>query len=272
MTVPMTDDELALFRQFIGTTTGIELDASKRYLLEARLEALLNSSDSKSYHELFRRAKSAHDRSLEQAIVDAVSTHETSFFRDSKCFDLIRDKLVPDITSRRADKSIGIWSAACSTGQEAYSVAMSLHECLAPGRPPPRVFGSDVSESSVATARRGEYSSMEVNRGLDTRRINQHLVRTGERYRIRDELRALCTFEVDNLLSPHTRGPFDIILCRNVLIYFSPSRQTEVVALLLKRLAPHGAIIVGSTESLLGHSDRLVRHEHLSAAYYTLRP
>ncbi len=269
MPLRMTDQELALFAQYVAGLTGIALTAEKRYLLEGRLGEVAESAGCASFTELYQRART--QPALERRIVDAISTNETSFFRDRKVFDLVKHKLVPDLLGDDLHRPVSIWSAASSTGQEAYSLCMVLEEILFDlSKCRIRIYGTDISEAAVNAANRGEFSALELGRGLDARQQAKYFTRVGDRFRVRDDLRALCRFQVDNLLAPRsTAGPFDLVLCRNVLIYFSGADKARVVANLLRSLKKDGALIVGSTESLLGVTDRVVRQEFHGATYYT---
>jgi len=269
MTARMSDSELALFRRYVADLSGISLDEGKRYLLESRLDGLLQQEHCATFTELYGRARAGADKALERRIVDAVSTNETFFFRDPKTFELIKHKLVPDLLGAAVQKSVKIWSAASSTGQEAYSVAMVLKEILFDLRSSQiSILGTDISEAAVNAANRGEFTALELARGLDPKLQAKHFQKVAGTQRIADELRGICRFRVDNLLAPRTEGPFDIILCRNVLYYFSPEDRLRVVNNLLGRLKKTGALIVGATESLLGVTDRVRRLAFHDATYY----
>ena len=271
MPLSMSDPELALYVRWVQELTGIALDAQKRYLLEGRLHEVLAETGCGSYEALYRRGH-AGDRAIERRVIDAISTNETSFFRDAKFFELIRHKLVPERLGDDLKRRLSIWSAAASTGQEAYTIAMSLEEILFDlSRCNVTIVGTDISEAAVNAANKAEFGQLEIERGLDPRRIAKHFTRVGPRYKVRDELRAICQFRVDNLLAPRTTGPFDVVLCRNVLIYFSAADKAKVVGHLLARLKPGGALIIGATESLLGVTDRLRRLEFHGAPYYLLK-
>jgi chemotaxis protein methyltransferase CheR len=266
----MTDGELSLFTRYVADLSGIALDQSKRYLLESRLEDLLREAGCASYADLYKRAKGGGDRSLERRIVDAVSTNETFFFRDAKAFDLIKHKLVPELMGDDPRRPLKIWSAASSTGQEAYTLTMALKDILFDlSATRLSIVGTDISEAAVNAANRGEYTTLELSRGLDAKLQAKHFRKLGAAYRINDELRSVCRFQVDNLLAPATAGPFDIILCRNVLIYFTAQDKATVVKNLLARLKRPGFLLVGATESLLGVTDRVRRQEFHGSTYYT---
>jgi chemotaxis protein methyltransferase CheR len=266
----MTDEELALFSQFVASASGICLDRDKRYLLEGRLDEVATQLGCKTFSDL--HAKVRTEGATARRVIDAISTHETSFFRDNKAFDLLKLKLVPDLLGETPHKPLSIWSAASSTGQEAYSLAMSMEEILFDlSKCRIRILGSDISEAAVNAANRGEFSALEVGRGLDAKRIAKYFTHVEGRYRVRDDLRSLCRFEVDNLLRPRAKGPFDVILCRNVLIYFSKEDKAKALSNVLAVLKKDGFLIVGATESLLGATDRVRRLDFRGSSYYALR-
>jgi chemotaxis protein methyltransferase CheR len=268
----MNDRDLMLFTQYVASLSGIRLDSSKKYLLESRLDDLMRESSCATYADLYALARADASRALERKIVDAVSTNETFFFRDPKIFELLKTKLVPDLLGEQLDRPLAFWSAASSTGQEAYTLAMVLEQILFDlSKTKIRVTGTDISEAAVNTANRCEYTQHEVGRGLDAKLVSKYFTRWGAHFKVRDDLRAICRFSVDNLLAPKTTGPFDVILCRNVLIYFSAADKAKVVDNLVSRLKKGGALIVGGTESLLGVTERVRRLEHHGASYYVLK-
>ena len=176
-----------------------------------------------------------HDAAkLARKIIEAITTNETSFFRDTSPFDLLRHKLIPDLIDRRSKNGaripIRIWSAACSTGQEAYSTAIVLKELLGDlPRYDIRILGTDISNKVVAQASYGEYNRLELERGLPPETLARHFTASGDRWKIRDEIRAMATFRTMNLLEPFSfPHPFDIIFCRNVAIYFTESDKTRL--------------------------------------------
>lgn len=260
-----------MLADYVYTLTGIKLDEEKRYLVEGRLEPLLADAPRSTYADLCVRAK-AGDHRLQRAIVDAISTHETSFFRDRKVFDLLMHKIFPDFFGTDSRRRMSIWSAACSTGQEAYSVAMVLESILFKlDDVRVRILGTDVSSFAVDAANRGLYLQSEIERGLSNREVGKYFAQVNGMYRVRDDLRSLCQFRVDNLLSPAVRAPQDLILCRNVLIYFGDREKKTVLDTLTARLKPEGILLVGATESILRFAPNLVRRDYRGAVYYQRR-
>ena len=209
-----------------------------------------------------------------QKIIESITTNETSFFRDLSPFELLRNKLIPEILDRR-DRTgvrapIRIWSAACSSGQEAYSTAIVFKEMLGDLlRYDIRILGTDISNKVVAQASYGEYSRLELDRGLAPEALVRHFTLSGDRWRVRDEIRSLVSFRTMNLLEPFTfPSPFDIIFCRNVAIYFSEADKIKLYGNIGRYLAKDGSLIIGSTESISGLCPQLEPKRHLRAVYY----
>ncbi|HEY5282007.1 MAG TPA: protein-glutamate O-methyltransferase CheR [Polyangia bacterium] len=272
MPLAMTDQELLAFKEYIYGLSGIQLDASKKYLLETRLHDLQAELGGKGYGEILRLARA--DPRLERRVVDAVSTNETFFFRDRKYFDLVKFKLLPELFGDNTKRPLTIWSAASSTGQEAYSLSMVLKELLFDlAQVRVKILGTDISEAVVNAANKGDFTAFDLQRGLSESEISKYFVKVGDRFRVSDELRSICRFQTDNLLS--TRPPFpgrcEIVLLRNVLIYFSEPDRKRVIERILKSMAPDGFLIVGAAEAILSTTDRLVREEFRGAVYYRLR-
>ena len=274
MTAAITREELPVWTRFIQEICGIHLDDSKGYLLETRLGGLLPEAGASNFSELFFKVRSDSTSKLRGKVIEAITTNETSFFRDTSPFELLRHKLVPDLIDRRngngARITIRIWSAACSTGQEAYSTAIVLKELLGDlTRYDIRILGTDISNKVVAQASYGEYSRLELERGLGPESLARHFLASGDRWRVRDEIRALATFRTMNLLEPFFfPNPFDIIFCRNVAIYFTEADKTRLFRNLAKYLAKDGCLIIGSTESISGLCPELEPKRYLRSVFY----
>ncbi|MGC4118928.1 MAG: protein-glutamate O-methyltransferase CheR [Myxococcales bacterium] len=255
--VAITKDEQATWSRYVFELCGIVLDETKGYLLETRLAPLLRETSSTSFSELYRKAKADPGPKMRQSIIDAITTNETSFFRDTSPFELLRHKLIPEAVDRYKKLNVRpvplrIWSAACSTGQEAYSTAITLKETLGDlSGYDLRILGTDISDRAVAQASYGHFHRMDLERGLLPEQINRHFEKVGDRYKARDELRAMMTFRHLNLLQPlSVPGPFDLIFCRNVAIYFSEADRAKLFQRLGALLGPEGSLIIGATESI----------------------
>ena len=273
--VAITRDELAVWSRYIHEICGISLDESKAYLLETRLGGLLRDAGAASFSELYYRAKSDLANALRRKIIDAITTNETSFFRDGAPFELVRQKLIPELVDRRRKSGarlvpIRIWSAACSTGQEAYSVGIVLKEMLGNlAGYDIRIVGTDISDKAVAAASYGQFSRLEMERGMPPDKLTRYFTPAADQWKVRDEIRALATFRTMNLLQPFTfPAPFDIVFCRNVAIYFTEPDKVRLFQNLGRSLARDGALIIGSTESLTGLCPEFEPKRHLRSVFY----
>jgi chemotaxis protein methyltransferase CheR len=267
--------ELKLVAQYIQEISGIFLDQSKAYLFETRLSSVAESHGCKSYQELQAKAKQDSSKGIEKAIVDAITTNETLFFRDKGPFELLQHKILPEVIDARSAKGGGraqvkIWSAASSTGQELYSIAIVIKELLrdAPGYSF-TLLGTDISDAAIAQASYGKYNRFEIERGLDKKYLQKYFNLFGDSYKIKDEIRAMVNFRKLNLMQPLTAmGKFDIIFCRNVAIYFTLEDRKKLFNKLADCLTDDGYLIIGSTESLTGVCPRFVPKRHLRSIFY----
>jgi chemotaxis protein methyltransferase CheR len=274
MTVAITAEEMPVWSRYIKEICGIHLDESKGYLVETRLGFLLPEAGASTFSELFYKVRSDASSKLRSKIIEAITTNETSFFRDTSPFELLRHKLIPDLIDRRNGNGgripIRIWSAACSTGQEAYSTAIMLKELLGDlSRYDIRILGTDISNKVVAQASYGEYSRLELERGLPPETLARHFMVSGDRWKVRDEIRSLATFRTMNLLEPFSfPSPFDIIFCRNVAIYFTEADKIRLFRNLARYLARDGGLIIGSTESISGLCPELEPKRYMRSVFY----
>ncbi len=267
--------ELKLISQYIQAITGIYLDQSKSYLFETRLSSIAEAYGCKSYQELHSKAKQEPSKKIEKEIIDAITTNETLFFRDKGPFELLQHKILPEIIDLRASQSamkprIKIWSAASSTGQELYSIAIIIKELLKESSDYFfTLLGTDISDAAVAQASYGKYNRFEIERGLDKRYLQKYFTLLGDSWKIKDEIRAMVNFKKINLMQPLSGlGKFDIIFCRNVAIYFTLEDRKKLFNKLADNLADDGFLIIGSTESLTGVCPRFVPKRHLRSIFY----
>ncbi len=273
MHASVTPLELPLVSAYVHELSGIVIEPSKAYLVESRLGPLLGQLGLSSYAALVDRARSDTTGELRKRLIDAITTNETSFFRDKRPFDLLAHKLVPDVLGRQigvARPRLDIWCAAASTGQEIYSIAMVVKELLFNlDRYWIRILGTDISEAALARASRARYSSYELSRGVDARRRDRFFVPVDGQWQLRDELRALATFRPLNLLGRFRHvGTYDIVFCRNVAIYFSAQNRAALFDRLADQIRPGGVLVIGSTESLLGLTPKLQREEFHGSVFY----
>lgn len=276
----LSANELDLWSRYIHLICGVQLDPSKAYLLETRFVPLLRETGSTSFSDLYNRVKADISNGLKRKVIDAITTNETSFFRDTSPFELLQHKIVPDLIDKRSKSNgtcraipLRIWSAACSTGQEVYSTAIALKEVLVDfNRYDVRILGTDISDKAVAHASYGKYSKLEMDRGMALDKIAKYFAVEGQTWKIRDELRALATFKTMNLLEPFAfPAKFDIIFCRNVAIYFSEQDKTRLFKAIGRVMAPDGYLIIGSTESITGLCPEFEPKRYLRAVFYQFK-
>jgi len=254
----LTSYEGMALRAAVKTLCGITVPPDKDYLLVGRLEPVATAAGIRSAAELARALGDATQRDLRREAVAAITTHETSFFRDGHPWEALR-KSLPDLctAARAAGRRPRIWSAACSTGQEPYTLAMVLAEVARSPSPtvePPEMIATDVCERTVAAASEGSFSELEINRGLaPTLRDRWFARRTDGRWQAKEALRAGISFKRHNLLdTPVLLGKFDLVVLRNVLIYFDRTARTRILTGIRNALQPGGVLLIGSSESLSG--------------------
>lgn len=253
---------------------GVYLDQTKSYLIEARLGNLLRRTGCGDYVELARRARSDSERQLTHQVVDAMTTHETLFFRDGSPFEALSHKVLPELIDSKArslfPRRLRIWSAACSTGQEVYSIAMTLAELLPDlAEWDISILGTDVSDETVHKASRGWYAAHEIERGLPAARRERYFRREGEGWRVSDELRAVARFQRLNLLEPFAAlGKFDVVFCRNVAIYFRPEARRDLFLRIAQVMPAEGYLFVGSCETLADLGPRFTPQAHCRSHVY----
>ncbi len=268
--------ELKLIAQYIYDISGIYLDQSKSYLFETRLSSIAETLGCNNYIELKNKARRDATKKIEKDIIDAISTNETLFFRDKGPFELLQHKLLPEIIDARSSRPgslkipIKIWSAASSTGQELYSIAIIINELLKNSSDYSiKLLGTDISDNAISQASYGKYNKFEIERGLDRRYLQKHFTLFGDSWKIKDEIRAMVNFRKLNLMLPFTAlGKFDIIFCRNVAIYFTLPDRKKLFNKIADVLTDDGFLVIGSTESLTGVCPRFVPKRHLRSIFY----
>ena len=279
--IKVTPTELTLFSDYISTLSGIHLNASKGYLLETRLVKLLKETESKSFTDLYKKIRADYSKKLDQQLLNAMTTNETHFFRDSAPFDLLQHKIIPDLIDKRIPGSditksplkLKIWSAACSTGQEVYSIGIVLKELLGDTtNHNVTILGTDISDEAVTKASYGYYSLVDIERGLPPVKLNKYFNKENDKWKIDDEIRSLATFKKLNLMDDFSHlGTFDIIFCRNVAIYFSEDKKKILFNRISKLLKPDGALIIGSTESIATVCPAFESKRYLRSIFYQLK-
>ena len=253
----MTPTEYEYLRKFLKDNSGLDLSADKQYLIESRLLPLARKAGLSGIAELVQKLQGGA-RQLITDVVEAMTTNETFFFRDKVPFDHFRDHIMPEIIKARAGKrSVRIWCAAGSTGQEPYSLAMCLKEmgaALTGWRI--EIIATDLSQEVLEKAKSGIYSQFEVQRGLPIQMLMKYFKQNGETWQINPELRAMIQHRQLNLLHDFAQlGTFDVIFCRNVLIYFDQDTKINIFNRLARQIEPDGFLVLGAAETVVGLTD-----------------
>jgi chemotaxis protein methyltransferase CheR len=256
----MTEAEFEALRVFLKARSGLALSPDKRYLVESRLSSVCTRFKLESLSHLVREIRASRSVALEKATIEAMTTNETFFFRDKTPFDLFQDVLLPKYLKERASsRRLRIWCAAASSGQEPYSLAMLLKEASA--RMPGwhiDIVASDISTEVLEKAKAGLYNQFEVQRGLPIRLLVKYFTQMGDQWQISSEIRSMVDFRYLNLLDDFSRlGQFDIVYCRNVLIYFDAPLKADVLRRISNIMAADGSLLLGASETVLGVTDAL---------------
>lgn len=252
--VQITPQGFVLFRNFLQDACGILLGDNKEYLVSSRLNSIMQENRFSGLDELVTQMKTTPR--LKEQVVDAMTTNETLWFRDIHPYAILRDRLLPEVSAELGPKPVRIWSAACSSGQEPYSMSMVIDELrrLKPGliKAGEKIIATDISPSMLEHARRGEYDMLAIGRGLQ----KDHLMRyfsqsTTGSWKINRDIQARVEFKSLNLLGNYSvLGSFDIVFCRNVLIYFSSELKQQILRKIHAQLKPGGYLLLGASESL----------------------
>ena len=253
----MTPLDYEFLRKLLKERSGLDLSADKQYLVESRLLPLARKASLPGLAELIQKLRSGAP-SLTTEVVEAMTTNETFFYRDKVPFDHLKATVLPDLVQARASRrSLRIWCAASSTGQEPYSIAMCLKEfgsALAGWRI--EIIGTDLSQAVLEKSRAGLFSQFEVQRGLPIQLLVKHFTQVGELWQLNPDIRAMVQFKQLNLLQDFSHlGVFDVIFCRNVLIYFDQDTKTNIFGRLARLMEPEGYLMLGAAETVVGLTD-----------------
>jgi chemotaxis protein methyltransferase CheR len=275
MTGDIKQDEYDSFRLFLEQSAGITLGDNKQYLVNSRLNRLMSEKGISSLGDLVDKLKNGAVPGLRETIIDAMTTNETLWFRDSSPFDVMKEEILPEMGGR-LDRNIRIWSSACSTGQEPYSLSMLVDEFKQekPGKLKSEVeiVATDISPTVLKTAKEARYDGLSMARGLSDERKTRFFSQAEKCWEVKPEIRKRVSFRELNLLdSYNVLGKFDIIFCRNVLIYFSSDLKRDIISRMSKALNPGGLLILGSSESLSGHSDEFELVRSPVCVHYRLK-
>ena len=251
----MKQENYAAILEFLHRESGLVLGQDKQYLLDARLLPIAEQAGLADLDALAQKLKAGGDARINSLVVDAMTTNETYFFRDTHVFTMLFTELLPRIMEeRKSEKKLRIWSAACSTGQEPYSIMMGIERDL------PQLAGwkielvaTDLSPTVLEKAKNGLYNHFEVQRGLPAPLLVKHFEQVDRHFQAKPELRSKIDFRPLNLKASYaTLGTFDLILCRNVLIYFDVETKGDILTRLSRQLSPEGYLLLGASETTVG--------------------
>lgn len=264
----MTPIAVSALAALLERRTGQQLVATRRWTIETALKPLLRDLGLESLDGLVIRLNGDDRSPLADKIVDAMLNNETFFFRDMAAFSHFTEDGLGLVHAARADRRrLRVWSAGCSTGQEAYSLSLAIAKQSRFAGWDVGIFATDVSADAIARARNGVFSHFEVQRGLPIGTLMSEFTPDGEQWRIKPSLRGPITFLQHNLLSPPPPGRFDAILCRNVLLYFSAERRRAVLSRLRQAIAPDGVLMLGAGETVLGITDEFTPDGNVRGLY-----
>ena len=270
----IADCDFDYVRWLVQSRAAIVLEDSKKYLVETRLLGLARKEGYACVASLVSELRLRPRSDLFRKVVETMCNNETMFFRDIHPFEALRQHIIPAlIAKRKEERSLCFWSAACSSGQEPYSVAMLLREHfpqLASWQV--RIVATDLSSEILARARLGRYSQLEVNRGLPAPYLVRYFERTGLEWQISSDIRRMVEFREMNLASPWAAAPsVDVVFLRNVMIYFNPDTKREILGRLRRQMRPDGYLFLGAAETTLNLDEGYIREQRGQAWWYRLR-
>lgn len=279
--IAITQDEFQLLRDLIEKECGIEVKSEKAYLIENRLAKLVLESGCETFGEFYKKAIAGFNPELKAKIVDAITTNETLWFRDQVPFQVLRELILPQFVEQLRSgqkQTVRIWSAACSTGQEPYSVAMLIYELYRQGKINAEekgrfsILATDISASALRLAQAARYDAISMARGMLPEFRQQYFHEDGRLCVLKDEIRQMVSFEQFNLQNSFaTLGRFDLVLMRNVAIYFAHDFKIQLFKKIARILNPDGYLFLGSAEMIGGYSDDFEQKEHNRGIYYQLK-
>lgn len=252
--------------------TGQLLTESRAWRMDTVLRPVLRKHGLADIDRLACAIIAGRNSALEDDVVHALLNNESSFFRDPKVFEMIATQILPHIRATRPDRTLRIWSAGCSTGQEAYSLAMLLRKAVEDWRSwRIEILATDISTAAIHGARSGVFSQMDVQRGLSVGDLLNWFEPVGEDWRADAQLRSMIDFRADNLFECRApTGSYDLLLCRNVLLYFTPARRRQVLAMLARHSHAGSVLVLGAGETVIGQGDAFVAHPDYRGGYAML--
>jgi len=252
------DLDFEQFRVFLEKTCGILLGSNKQYLVSSRLNKLMEQQGIKTLGDLVRKIQAQPRSGLRELVVDAMTTNETLWFRDTYPFEVLKSRVLPEMLKTGAGQRLRIWSAACSSGQEPYSLSMSIDEYErsnpSQAKTGVQIVATELSGAMLAACKAAEYDSLAIARGLSGDRLQRYFdVKAPGRWAVKPAIRSRVEFRVQNLLDSYAAlGKFDIVFCRNVLIYFSADVKKDILKRIHATLRPGGYLFLGASEALNG--------------------
>lgn len=249
------------FRVFLEKACGILLGENKQYLVSSRLNKLMEQQGIKSLGELVQRIQAQTRGGLREQVVDAMTTNETLWFRDTYPFEVLKNKVIPEFIRNNPGQRLRMWSAACSSGQEPYSISMAIDEFersnLGQLKMGAQIVATDLSGTMLTNCKTGEYDSLAIARGLSQERLQRYFDTKGAgRWAVKPAIRSRVEFRSFNLLDSYASlGKFDVVFCRNVLIYFSAQVKKDILLRIHSTLKPGGYLFLGASEALNGLPD-----------------
>jgi chemotaxis protein methyltransferase CheR len=270
----ITASQFDMLRDLVLRESAIVLEPGKEYLVESRLAPIARKEGVGSVGELVQKLVTSPNTKMRNEIIDAMTTNETSFFRDVHPFQTLREEIIPKlIEQRKLDRRITIWCAACSSGQEPYSLAMTLKDAFPDivASWDVKIHATDLSETMLYRSKEGMYSQLEVNRGLPAPMLIRYFKREGADWRVDDDLRRMVDVKPANLAVPSSyprAARFDLVLIRNVLIYFDDATKTRILNEIVNRMSPEGYLMLGSSEVSISAQTRLARRQAGRTIYF----
>jgi chemotaxis protein methyltransferase CheR len=272
--IKINPQELQVLISYIYDICGVHLDNSKEYLVKTRLDTLVSSYKCASYSEFYYRARSDKTGKINADIINAITTPETLFFRDKFPFEILRNNLIRKLLQKKSGSiipgQIRIWSAASSTGQEIYSIAIIIREIISDlNRNRVSLFATDISDIVLELAKAGRYNKFEISRGLTKQQLERYFTEKDQYWQINDDIKRMVRFQKLNLMKPFVGlGSFDIVFCRNVAIYFTMDDRKKLFDRIADTITPEGYLFIGASEFLTGISDRFQAVREGKTIYY----
>lgn len=268
-TGPSSRGAARIFSALLEARTGQVLSESRSWRMETALKPVLRAHGLSDMDDLAAKLLANRDPRLEEDVVNALLNNESSFFRDLQIYDMIHRHILPSIHADRKDRVLRIWSAGCSTGQEAYSLAIQLRNDMARWRNwRIEILATDISTAAIERARSGVFSQIDVQRGLAIGDLIKWFEPVGDEWHASPELRRMIDFRSDNLFDPRApTGEYDLLLCRNVLLYFTQERRQGVFRLLARHSHERSVLLLGAGETVIGHSDDFMPHPEFRGGY-----